>query len=54
MVVARVIMGMEMRYIFVLMNMAMDKIVGPQESNIFQDIFRTPVPRLSLIFAHDN
>ena len=54
MVVARVAMRMEMRHIFVFMEMAMDKIVGFQEGEIFQDLPCISIPDLSLIFPHHH
>ena len=54
MIVAGVAMGMEMRHIIVLMNMAMDKIMSFQESEVFQDLFRVPIPYLSLVFPHHH
>ena len=43
-----------MCHIIVLMNMAMDKIMSFQESEIFKDLLRFPIPDLSLIFPHHH
>ena len=54
MVVARVAMRMEVRHIFVFMEMAMNKIVGFQEDEIFQDLLCFSVPDLFFIFSHHH
>ena len=52
MLMAGMAVRMHMSDIFMPVHVVMDKVMGFQEGEIFQDLFRCPIPDFPFIFPH--